>query len=152
MKLINGIQVYASWESWVYNFKSLEIKHGTSLWQRLGKLIANAIHVIASILDENTLDWDYKMRLIKSRDFRHVESVIESAVSQLKRTPSAANALDAAQQMLNSWTLLKHVHTRISTKSGAMDESRLEAMKTRILGNIELLLFELRKLDVESPI
>lgn len=147
MKLINGVFVYASWESWINYYKSLNENHRVPTEQRLAKLLASALHVTLSILEEETLEWDYKLKcLIKQKDFKQANETLDMLIALLQRKSSTSDALRAANHLRGAWCEMKHLHSRATSGADSRmpNASLLRGTTTRILDNVALLLGELR--------
>jgi hypothetical protein len=148
MRLINGVYVYASWESWIAYFKAKQHDAKQPTGQRLGQLLANEIHVTLAILDDDTLEWDYKLkRLIKPKDFKQAKQLLDMLVAHLQRNSPSSCAIQAACHLRGAWSEMSYAHSVALRDSRPPNEHALRGTKGRILDNVALLLGELRAID-----
>lgn len=68
------------------------------------------MHVTLAILEDDTLEWDYKLnRLIKPKDFKQASQLI--VVDCRVHHPTT---LQAAHRLRGAWSELSYVHSKTS--------------------------------------
>ncbi len=142
MKLIDGVYHYAAWESAVLYFKSLKTKQKIGTIERLGELLASEIHVTLAILEEDTLDWEYKLkRLITNKDVKQGSQLIDMVIEHLQHTSAAATTMQAAHRLRGAWAELRYVQSAM-LRNGKHHpkEYVLQGIRSRVLDNVALLL------------
>jgi mRNA-degrading endonuclease YafQ of YafQ-DinJ toxin-antitoxin module len=95
------------------------------------------MHVLLSILEDDTLAWDYKLnRLIKPKDFKQATQLIDMLIAQLHHPTT----LQAAHRLRGSWSELSYVHSKALRDLKQPKESILTSLRSRIFDNVSLLL------------
>jgi hypothetical protein len=142
MKLINGVYHYAAWESEILYFKTLKTKKsGAGL--RLGELLATEIYVTLAILEEETLDWEYKLKhLITRKDLKQGSRLIEMLIEHLRRPSSTFDAatVRAAHQLRGAWSELGYVQSRMLRNDKHIKECVMHAVRSRVMDSVAALL------------
>jgi hypothetical protein len=154
MRLVNGIWTYASWESYIIHYKTLQLSSNAPAGQRLAKRLANEIEVTLALLDESTLEWDYKCTLIKPKEFQQLAMLMDMLVSHLEKQVPSSALLQAALHLRGAWRCMEFrlrgawrcmEHQRqIKKDKHKRYEQQMERTKNEILKYIELMLSELR--------
>lgn len=149
MKLINGVYYYSPWESAVMHFKALKNKQGIPASHRLAELLASEIHVTLAVLEDETLEWDYKLvRLINVKDFKRASDLLDMLIAHLKRNTSTPSMLRAAHHLRGAWSEMKYAQSAVLHKPKQLKVNKLQSTRDRILDSVSSLLGDLRAMDV----
>jgi len=151
MKLINGVQVAAPWETAVAYFNKPD---GTTAAQipdsilRLTNLLIDSARVTLAIIDDDTLECDYKFkRLIKPKELKHTFEIIRMLENELKDRTHLDKSSEAALRLFVSWqTLVKMQYLELNrehTKLG-IRRNNLQGKSKDVLDNFTSLLTALR--------
>ena len=151
MKLINGVQVAAPWETAVAYFNKPD---GTTAAQipdsilRLTNLLIDSARVTLAIIDDDTLECDYKFkRLIKPKELKHIFEIIRMLENELKHKTHLDKSSEAALRLFVSWqTLVKMQYLELNrehTKLG-IRRNNLQGKSKDVLDNFTSLLTALR--------
>ncbi len=142
MKLIKGVWHCAAWESSVLYFKSLKSRPNVGIRQRLGECLASEIHVNLALLEEETLEWDYKLkRLITRKDMKQASQLIDMLIEHLTQTPASATILQVAHRLRGTWSHLTHVQsTMLRNDKKQPEEHVLQGIRLKILNDVAVLL------------
>ena len=110
MKLVNGVQVSTPWETAVAYFSqpngttAAKIPHSIL---RLTNLLIDSARVTLAIIDEDTLECDYKFkRLIKPKELKHTFEIIRMLQNDLRNRPHLDKSSEAALRLFISWQSL----------------------------------------------
>ena len=151
MKLINGVQVSAPWKTAVAYFNQ---PNGTTAAQipdsilRFTNLLIDTGRVTLAIIDDNTLECDYKFkRLIKPKELKHTFEIIRMLRNDLKDRPHLHMSSEAALRLFISWqTLVKLQYLELNREQTkpSIRQNNLQGKSKNVLDDFKSLLTALR--------
>lgn len=139
MKLVNGVFVHSAWETAISHFTSQHNRSGLTTQHRIAELYANQVHVTLAVLDDDTLEWDYKLkRLLNPKDFKIANGLLDMLIAQLGLY---SETLQAALRLRGAWCELEHVQRNLLLGSKKpINMFKVQCARARVISNVTLLL------------